>query len=90
VPGAWPIGIGHPCIGCTEEGVGFAVPIHQNLPIAQPTAPMAYPAVHPEHGVVGRSAVAVGVGAAVVGALAGAGVMATRKLSAREDDERRE
>jgi hydrogenase small subunit len=89
VPGAWPVGIGHPCIGCTEQGVGFAVPVNQNLPIAEPTAPMAYPAVHPEHGVVGRSAIAVGLGAAIVGALAGAGVVATRKLSA-EDDERKE
>jgi hydrogenase small subunit len=90
VPGAWPIGIGHPCIGCTEQGIGFAVPIHENLPIAQPTPPMAYPNVHPEHGAVGRSAIAVGVGAAIVGALAGAGVMATRKLSASEEGERKE
>jgi hydrogenase small subunit len=82
VPGAWPIGIGHPCVGCTEQGVVFNVPIHQNLPIDAPTAPMAYPAVQPEHGVVGRSAVAVGVGAAVVGALAGAGFVTSRKLSA--------
>ena len=52
VPGAWPIGIGHPCVGCTEQGVAFTVPIHQNLPIERPTAPMAYPAVHPDHGVV--------------------------------------
>jgi hydrogenase small subunit len=91
VPGAWPVGIGHPCIGCTEQGVGFAVPVHQNLPVEQPTAPMAYPAIHPEHGVVGRSAVAVGVGAAIVGGLAGAGVIAARKLSApRPDDEEKE
>jgi hydrogenase small subunit len=81
VPGAWPVGIGHPCVGCTEQGIAFEVPIRQNLPIAQPTAPTAYPAIHPEHGVVGRSAVAVGAGAAVVGALAGAGVAMTRKLS---------
>ena len=36
VPGAWPIGIGHPCVGCTEQGIGFNVPIHKNLPIEQP------------------------------------------------------
>jgi hydrogenase small subunit len=87
VPGAWPIGIGHPCFGCTEEGIGFHVPIYENLPIDAPTAPMAYPAIHPEHGVVGRSAVAVGVGAAIVGALAGAGVAVSRKLSRESRDE---
>ena len=26
--GTWPVGCGHPCIGCTEQGVGFQKPIH--------------------------------------------------------------
>jgi hydrogenase small subunit len=90
VPGAWPVGIGHPCLGCTEQGIAFEVPIRQNLPIELPTAPMAYPAIHPEHGVVGRSAVAVGVGSAVVGAVVGAGVVMTRKLTRDAEEERGE
>jgi hydrogenase small subunit len=93
VPGAWPVGIGHPCVGCTEQGIGFNVPIHANLPIEKPTAPMAYPGVNPSHGVLGNGAstVAVGVGSAVVGALVGAGVVATKKLSAEsEQDARKE
>jgi hydrogenase small subunit len=81
VPGAWPVGIGHPCVGCTEQGIGFAVPIHESLPVPMPTAPMAYPPIHPEHGVVARSAVAVGVGGALVGAIAGVAVGVTRKLA---------
>jgi hydrogenase small subunit len=88
VPGAWPVGIGHPCVGCTEQGVVFNVPIHQNLPIDAPTAPMAYPAIHPEHGVVGKSAVAVGVGAALVGAIAGAGFVASKKMTADSEKDR--
>jgi hydrogenase small subunit len=87
VPGAWPIGIGHPCVGCTEQGIGFHVPIHVNLPIENPTAPMAYPAIHPDQGVVGKGAVAVGVGSAIVGAIVGAGVVATRKLTAEAEKE---
>jgi hydrogenase small subunit len=89
VPGAWPIGIGHPCIGCTEQNVVFNVPIHTNLPIEQPTAPMAYPAVNPNHGVLGSAsgALAVGVGGAVIGALAGAGFVASKKLTAEADQE---
>ena len=87
-PGAWPIGIGHPCVGCTEQGIGFNVPISVNLPIERPTAPMAYPGIHPEHGVVSASPVAVGVGGAVIGALVGAAVVASRKLSA--EDSRKE
>ncbi len=88
VPGAWPIGIGHPCVGCAEQGVGFEVPIHQNLPIDAPTAPIAYPGIHPNHDVIGKSVVAVGVGGAIVGALAVAGAGMARKIAAadRKDD----
>lgn len=80
VPGAWPIGIGHPCIGCTEQGIVFEKSIYANLPIENVTAPMAYPAINPEHGVVQASPVAVGLGAAVVGAVIGAGVVASKKM----------
>ena len=87
VPGAWPIGIGHPCVGCTEQGIAFEVPIHVNLPIENPTAPMAYPGIHPDHGVLGgvRGAVAIGVGGAIIGAVAGAGYAATKKLTAEAE-----
>jgi hydrogenase small subunit len=78
-PGAWPIGIGHPCIGCTEQGIVFEVPIYQNLNIDKPTAPMAYPAINPEHGVVKASPIAVGVGA---------GVVASKKLDSESDSKK--
>jgi hydrogenase small subunit len=90
VPGAWPIGIGHPCIGCTEQGIVFNVPIYKNLDIEKPTAPMAYPAINPEHGVVSTSSIAVGVGGAVIGALVGAGVVASKKISDASDAEKEE
>jgi hydrogenase small subunit len=82
IPGAWPIGIGHPCVGCTEQGIGFHVPLHENLPIEKPTAPMAYPGTREEQGHV--AAVAVGTAGLAIGAIAGAGVVASRRLS-RED-----
>ncbi len=87
VPGAWPVGIGHPCVGCTEEGIMFgratqpgrtgSIPIYENLPVP----PMDYPAVRADHRVLPKNAAAVAVGSAVVGALVGAGAVATRKLS---------
>ncbi len=91
VPGAWPIGIGHPCVGCTEQGVVFNVPNNQNLPIENPTAPMAYPGINPDHGVLGgaKGALAIGLGSAVIGAVAGAGYAATKKLTA-EDEAKKE
>jgi hydrogenase small subunit len=79
VPGAWPIGIGHPCVGCTEQGIVFNVPLHQNLPIEKPTAPMAYPGIQEPQG--GVSAVAAGVAGAAIGAIAGAGWVASKRLA---------
>jgi len=94
VPGAWPIGIGHPCVGCTEQGILFGaplpgerntIPIFANLPLEKPTAPMAYPGVTTSRGEV--SAVAVGIAGALVGAAAGAGYVASRKLAGPKEDE---
>ncbi len=85
VPGAWPIGIGHPCVGCTEQEIAFRIPMHTTVEIQKPTAPMAYPGISPEQGKV--SAVAAGVAGAVVGAAAGAGWVASRKLARQERQE---
>jgi hydrogenase small subunit len=66
-------------MGCTEQGIVFNVPIHTNMAIEKPTAPMAYPSVGSIKGDV--SAIAAGVGGLVVGAVAGAGYVASRKLT---------
>jgi hydrogenase small subunit len=78
VPGAWPIGIGHPCVGCTEQQLAFQVPIHTTVDIERPTPPDTYPAVKEQHG--GPGLVATGVGGAVVGATLGAALAYSRKL----------
>ena len=31
VDGAWPIGIGHPCVGCTEREIAFRVPLFETI-----------------------------------------------------------
>jgi hydrogenase small subunit len=78
VPGAWPIGVGHPCVGCTEKSLAFQVPIHTTVDIERPTPPDTYPPIHAEHG--GPGPVATAVGGAVVGAALGAAWMHSRKL----------
>lgn len=83
VVNAWPIGIGHPCVGCTEQALAFRVPIHTTVEIARPTPPDTYPGIVAEHG--GISPLATGVAGLVGGALLGAGFMASRKLG--QDDE---
>jgi hydrogenase small subunit len=78
VPGAWPVGIGHPCVGCTEQEIAFRIPLHDTVEIEKPTGPMAYPGIAPPQGKA--SAVAAGVAGAVIGAAVAAGYVGSRKL----------
>ncbi len=68
---AWPIGLGHPCFGCTEEQLAFRVALHDTVPIERPTPPDTYPGIHEPQGHVG--AVATGIAGLAVGAALGAG-----------------
>ena len=79
VVGAWPIGIGHPCSGCTEPEVAFRVPMHETVPIERPSPPDTYPPIHKPKPAISPTATAV------AGALAGAALVSAyvlaRKLS---------
>jgi hydrogenase small subunit len=79
---AWPIGLGHPCFGCTEQELAFRVPLHDTAKIERPTPPDTYPPITSEVGEKGYWA--AGVAGAVIGTAATAGVMASRKLSREE------
>ncbi|MEW5763490.1 MAG: hydrogenase small subunit [Acidobacteriota bacterium] len=83
---AWPIGIGHPCVGCTEQSVLWKMPIHSTVEISRPTPPDVYPEIHGKQGKVG--AVATGVAGLVGGALIGAGLMAAKKVAAEPEKEK--
>ncbi len=75
--GSWPVGTGHPCFGCTEQGVGFTKSIHSLAKLETVTPPTAFPRVEEEQGGAGTAAVALASG--IVGAAVGAGaVLATR------------
>jgi hydrogenase small subunit len=75
---AWPVGIGAPCMGCAEQGVGFHMPLFQLADIHAATPAEALPPIA-EAG--RRSPIAAAV---AIGALAGAGgtaaVFAARRL----------
>lgn len=73
--GAWPVGTGSPCFGCSEEGVGFEAPLFSRAKVAYPTPPMQFTDAVPEKG-EGASGFAYGVAGAAVGAAAVA--LATR------------
>ncbi|MBI4757223.1 MAG: hydrogenase small subunit, partial [Betaproteobacteria bacterium] len=76
---SWPVGCGHPCIGCTEQGVGFTKPIHTLARLKSVEPPLGYPRVAEEKG-VGATLGAAAVLVAVAGAAAGAGAMVARNL----------
>ena len=82
---AWPIGIGSPCFGCTEQAVGFRIPAYQTAPlIVRPTPPDTYPPIKADQGVV--SPLATGVAGVLGGALLGAGYVASKKLATGPDE----
>jgi hydrogenase small subunit len=78
VPDAWPIGLGHPCYGCTEADIAFKLPIHETVEIDNPTPPATYAPLSAPTGRV--SPVATGIAGAVAGGLLGAGMVASAKL----------
>ncbi len=85
MPGAWPVGIGHPCYGCTEKGIAFTMPIHATIDVENLTAPGHYPPIVAESGTI--SPVSTGVAGLVGGALVGAGAMAAKKLSGQKEED---
>jgi hydrogenase small subunit len=88
VPGAWPVGIGHPCYGCTEKGIGFHMPIHATIDMDRPTAPETYPPIAARQGEV--NPLATGVTGLLGGAVLGAGAMVVRELAKSEAEEKSE
>ena len=80
---AWPIGLGHPCFGCTEQAVAFRVPMLKPAEILRPTPPSTYAPVAAPQGFI--SPLATAVGGLIGGALLGAGWMASRGMKEKSD-----
>jgi len=81
--GTWPVGCGHPCIGCTEKGIGFEKPIHAlaELKTVSPPTQFARPGEPQGQGVTMGSAAAL---AAIAGLAAGAGARIAKNLGAQD------
>src|SRR4029079_10117803 len=80
----WPIGIGHPCVGCTEQSVAFRIPMHSMATIDRPVPPDTYAPIKAAQGRI--SPVATAVAGVIGGALAGAGFVASRRIDKAEAD----
>lgn len=82
---SWPVGTGHPCIGCTEKGVGFSKPIHALATLKNVVPPLSYPRIGEDRG-KGVSFGSAAALAAIAGAAAGGGAMLARNLGSGEHD----
>jgi hydrogenase small subunit len=78
VTDAWPIGLGHPCFGCTEQKLAFRMPLHDTVAIERPTPPDTYPPIAAPQG--GITPWATGLAGLVGGALLGAGWRFAKRL----------
>ncbi len=76
---SWPVGCGHPCIGCTEEGVGFTKPIHELAKLLTVTPPTQFARPAEPRGQGSTLATAATV-AAVAGLAIGAGARLAKNL----------
>ena len=74
--GTWPVGIGHPCFGCTEKGVGFNTSLYTLANVKGLTPPIFFNEAFPNTPGVsgGIKSMAMGASGLVVGA-AGAAIM---------------
>jgi hydrogenase small subunit len=78
--GAWPVSIGHPCIGCTEPDILFKMPIAEKVQIHEPTPFDSYAPVDLKEKGKGPDPVTTGIVGLAAGALLGAGAMVAKKL----------
>ncbi|GAB4484791.1 MAG: hydrogenase small subunit [Thermodesulfovibrionales bacterium] len=81
--GAWPVGTGHPCFGCTEKGVGFTLPLHSPARPKYVTPPSTFPAAD-ANASKGATIAGVAVVAGLAGAAIGAGAVTAKKLGKDE------
>jgi hydrogenase small subunit len=75
---AWPIGVGHPCYGCTEPAIAFRQPLHATISIPNPVPGAGFPGITTPQGTI--SPLATGLAGIIGGAALGAAAMASRKL----------
>ena len=76
----WPVGIGHPCYGCNDKGIGFTKGIFQLANVENPTPRVEKPDVNNTEG-EGASMTAIALLGGAAAILAGVSVVTLRELS---------
>lgn len=84
--GAWPVGTGHPCFGCTEQGIAFEEPLHAQADLPYLTPSAVPPPIEVEQG-KGISAGSAALLGGVAGVAIGAGAVITKYLGDSDEGE---
>ncbi len=82
--GAWPVGTGHPCFGCTEEGIGFNLALHSQSDITHITPSAIHSPIVADRG-KGVSPGSAALLAGAAGVAVGASATAIYKIGKPED-----
>jgi hydrogenase small subunit len=82
--GSWPVGTGHPCIGCTEQGVGFTKGIHELADVRTQTPPDQYPGIREDIG-TGVTIPAVALVSGLIGIGIGAAAVTASRLGKQDE-----
>jgi len=82
----WPVGVGHPCFGCSEKGVGFNKPLFSLAEVITHTPPNMFPTIEDRQDTGGLTAGAAALAGAAVGAAIGATAMSAKKLDETQND----
>jgi len=77
---AWPVGTGHPCFGCVEEGIGFNKPLHALSEVVNVTPAASQAPVDSGPKGKGMSAGSAALAGGAAGIAIGASAMAAKKL----------
>jgi len=78
IPGVWPIGLGIPCVGCTERSVVWKMGTFETVPIHLATPPDTYPPIYSTAGALKVGA--AGLVGVIAGAVGGAAWVATQRF----------
>jgi hydrogenase small subunit len=80
------VGTGHPCFGCTEEGIGFTIPLHTeaDIPMVTPAAEHAPIQTKRGAGISAGSAALVG---GIAGVAIGAGAVVAKRMGDKDKGE---
>ncbi|MDO2948329.1 hydrogenase 2 small subunit [Aeromonas simiae] len=85
--GIWPVGIGHPCYGCNEQGVGFTKGIHQLANVENPTPRAEKPDLNSRQG-GSITPTATALLGGVAGLVGGVSLMTVRELGRQQREKR--